>query len=50
MERSQGFIVQSQVIGIALLLPTCLGLIVYGIRQCRMKKEANQDTDSCEMT
>lgn len=50
MERSQGLIVQSQVIGIALLLLTCLGLIVYVIQQCYKQKKVNRDADSCEMT
>ncbi|XP_035274243.1 calcium homeostasis modulator protein 6-like [Anguilla anguilla] len=50
MEHSQELFVLSQVIGIALLMFICVGLIVYVIQQSCMQEEVNQDADSYEMT
>ncbi|KAJ8406558.1 hypothetical protein AAFF_G00301320 [Aldrovandia affinis] len=48
MVRSQQLFVVSQVIGIALLIFICVGLIVYVIRQSCMQEEV-QEVTNCEM-
>ncbi|KAJ8340679.1 hypothetical protein SKAU_G00353120 [Synaphobranchus kaupii] len=50
MVRSQELLVVSQVIGIALLIFICVGLIVYVIRQSCIQEEENQDVTNYELT
>ncbi|KAG7467991.1 hypothetical protein MATL_G00138090 [Megalops atlanticus] len=50
MVRSQELFVVSQVIGIALLIFICVGLIVYVVRQSCNQEEAVQEVNNYEMT
>ncbi|KAG7473445.1 hypothetical protein MATL_G00095940 [Megalops atlanticus] len=50
MLRSQELFVVSQVIGIALLIFICVGLIVYVIRESRTQEDGTQEVNNYEMT
>ncbi|KAI1889517.1 hypothetical protein AGOR_G00163690 [Albula goreensis] len=49
IQRSQGFFVTSQVIGMSLLMVMCVGLIMYMIVQCH-RREGSQNNESHEMS
>ncbi|XP_016369330.1 protein FAM26F [Sinocyclocheilus rhinocerous] len=50
MLRSQRLFVESQVIGIVLLILICFGLVVYVIRESCQQELETQDTNVAEMT